>query len=132
MDTFTRSKRSWIMAQVKSKGNKSTEQLLISVFRSNKITGWRKQYPLFGSPDIVFPKQRVAIFVDGLFWHGHPTKCRLPKTNKRYWISKIQRNKSRDRYVSRMLREKGWSVLRIWEDAVLKSRTLRRIREALK
>ena len=132
MDTFTRSKRSWIMAQVKSKGNKSTEQLLISVFRSNKITGWRRQYQLFGSPDIVFPKQRVAIFVDGLFWHGHPTKCRLPKTNKRYWISKIQRNKSRDRYVSRMLREKGWSVLRIWEDAVLKSRTLRRIREALK
>jgi DNA mismatch endonuclease (patch repair protein) len=120
------------MAQVKSKGNKSTEQLLVSVLRANKITGWRRTYPLFGNPDFVFPKYRVAVFVDGLFWHGHPTKCRLPRTNKQYWIKKIQRNKIRDRYVSKILREKAWNVLRIWEDAVLKTRTLHRIREALK
>lgn len=132
MDTFSRNKRSWIMAQVKSKGNKSTEQLLVSVLRSSKITGWRRAYPLFGKPDFVFPKYRVAVFVDGLFWHGHPTKCRLPGTNKQYWIKKIQHNKVRDRYVSKMLREKGWSVIRIWEDAVRKTRTLHRIREALK
>ncbi len=132
MDTFSQSKRSWIMAQVKSRGNKSTEQRLISVLRLNKITGWRRTYPLLGSPDVAFPKQRVAVFVDGFFWHGHPTKCRLPRTNRQYWINKIQRNKFRDRYVSRTLRKMGWTVLRIWEDSVLKTRTLHRICEAMK
>jgi len=120
------------MAQVKSSGNKSTEQRLISALKVSKITGWRRAYPLFGNPDFVFPKQRVAVFVDGLFWHGHPTKCRIPRTNKQYWIKKIQRNKVRDRYVTKTLREKGWAVLRIWEDVVPKTKTLHRIREALK
>lgn len=131
MDTFSRRKRSWIMAQVKSGGNRSTEALLITVLRENGITGWRRRYPLYGKPDFVFPRARVAVFVDGCFWHGHHRKCRMPKTNRAYWEQKIARNMARDRLVTRTLREKGWKVVRIWEDCVQEKITLRRLRKAL-
>jgi DNA mismatch endonuclease, patch repair protein len=131
MDTFSRQKRSWIMAQVKSNGNQSTEARLITVLRGNGIIGWRRRYPLFGKPDFVFPKARVAVFVDGCFWHGHPTKCRMPKVNREYWEQKIARNVARDRLVAQRLREKGWKVVRIWEDTIQKPTTLRRLRKAL-
>jgi DNA mismatch endonuclease (patch repair protein) len=73
----------------------------------------------------------VAVFIDGCFWHGHPTKCRIPKTNRPYWVKKIDRNRKRDKEVSRVLRARGWKVVRIWEDRVAHASTLRRIREAL-
>lgn len=119
------------MAQVKSTGNKSTEARLIALLRLNRITGWRRSYPLFGKPDIVFPKRKVVIFVDGCFWHGHPKKCRLPETNRIYWIRKIARNVARDKEVTRSLRSRGWKVLRIWEDAVKRPSTIGRIQKAL-
>lgn len=131
MDTFSPSERSLIMAKVKSRGNKSTEEKLRAVFRNYGITGWRRGYPLVGKPDFVFPKQRVAVFVDGCFWHGHPDKCRIPATNRKYWIAKIERNKARDRHVTRILRRKGWRVVRIWENRVNERRTLSRILHAL-
>lgn len=131
MDTFTRQKRSWIMAQVRSDGNRSTETRLIAVLRENGITGWRRRYPLVGKPDFVFPKARVAVFVDGCFWHGHPTKCRIPKAHRIYWKRKIARNVARDRQVTQTLREKDWKVVRIWEDTVQTQSTIRRLRKAL-
>ena len=131
MDTFSRQKRSWIMTQVKSSGNRSTEGRLVAVLREHTITGWRRGYPLHGKPDVVFPKARAAVFVDGCFWHGHPTKCRMPKAHRAYWERKIARNVARDRLVTRALREKGWKVVRIWEDSVQKPSTLRRLRKAL-
>lgn len=132
MDIFTREKRSWIMSQVKSSGNKTTEQQIIGVLRRNKVTGWRRNYAIFGKPDIAFPKCKVAIFVDGYFWHGHPDKCRIPKTNRKYWLKKIVRNKERDARVNTVLRENGWKVVRIWEGEVNKQSTLSRIRRALR
>ena len=131
MDTFGPNKRSWIMAQVKSNGNRSTETRLVALLREQGITGWRRQYPLHGKPDFVFPKARVAVFVDGCFWHGHPTKCRMPKAHREYWERKIARNVARDRLVTRALREMGWKVVRIWEDALQKSSTIRKLRKAL-
>ena len=131
MDTFGPNKRSWIMAQVKSNGNRSTETRLVALLREQGITGWRRRYPLHGKPDIVFPKARVAVFVDGCFWHGHPTKCRMPKAHRAYWEWKIARNMARDRLVTRALREKGWKVVRIWEDTVQKPSTIRRLRKVL-
>ena len=119
------------MAQVKSAGNKSTEGALAAMLRENAITGWRRSFPLFGNPDFVFPKARLAVFVDGCFWHGHPRKCRMPKTNRAYWLKKIARNMARDKVVNRVLREKGWMVLRIWEDSVRKKSTATRLRKAL-
>jgi DNA mismatch endonuclease, patch repair protein len=131
MDTFSPQKRSWIMAQVKSSGNKSTEMNLHSALRENGITGWRRTYPLFGKPDFVFPEKRVAVFVDGCFWHGHPSKCRMPAANKIYWELKIARNMARDQLVTATLRKKGWKVVRIWEDSVKKESTISRLRKAL-
>jgi len=100
MDTFSPKKRSWIMARVKSDGNKSTEMSLMALLREARITGWRRRYPLFGKPDFVFPKRRVAVFVDGYFWHGHPRKCRMPHANREYWMNKIARNVARDKPVT--------------------------------
>ncbi len=136
MDKVSPAERSRIMAQVRSRGNKSTELKLIALLRANKLSGWRRNYPLTGKPDFVYPRHRLALFVDGCFWHGCSKHCRLPATNKKYWIDKIERNKRRDRKTSKALREKGWMVIRIWEHE-LKSeasfkRKLRRIQKALK
>ena len=131
MDAFNPKKRSWIMAQVKSTGNKSTEQNLLAILREQGITGWRRKYPLYGKPDFTFPKARVVVFVDGCFWHGHPDKCRIPKTHRTYWEKKIARNVARDRDVTRTLRKKAWKVVRIWEDCIQKQATVTRLRKAL-
>ncbi len=131
MDTFSRQKRSWIMAQVKSGGNRSTEVRMLEVLRDHGITGWRRNYPLYGKPDFAFPKARVVVFVDGCFWHGHPEKCRMPNAHRAYWEKKIARNVARDRHVTRTLQEKGWKVVRIWEDSVQKQATVTRLRKAL-
>jgi DNA mismatch endonuclease (patch repair protein) len=131
MDTFSAKKRSWIMAQVKSTGNRSTEKNFIAVLRESKLLGWRRHYPIFGKPDFVFPRAKVAVFVDGCFWHGHPRKCRMPQSNREYWLEKIDRNIVRDKLVTRTLKDKGWKVIRIWEDMILKPSTLSRLRKAL-
>jgi DNA mismatch endonuclease, patch repair protein len=131
MDTFSAQKRSWIMAQVKSTGNRSTENNLIAVLREYRLSGWRRHYPIFGKPDFAFPREKVAVFVDGCFWHGHPQKCRVPQSNREYWLKKIGRNVARDRLVTRTLKDKGWKVIRIWEDSVTKPSTVTIMRKAL-
>lgn len=103
------------MRSVRSKGNISTELKLISIFKSYGIKGWRRNYKINGNPDFVFPKLRLAIFVDGCFWHGHNCRGLKPATNKKYWDQKIQNNKKRDRKNNRYLRQLNWSVIRIWE-----------------
>ena len=103
------------MRQVKGSRNKSTELKLIRYFKDNGIRGWRRKYKLFGNPDFVFLKKRIAVFVDGCFWHGHDCRNTRPDQNKEYWTAKIARNRQRDQEVTLRLKEKGWSVLRIWE-----------------
>ncbi|MCA2002953.1 MAG: very short patch repair endonuclease [Chloroflexi bacterium] len=119
-DTFSKKQRSEIMKAVKSKGNKSTEIKLMELFKLRRITGWRRNYKLLGRPDFVFPKQRVALFADGCFWHGHHCRNVHPSDNAEYWRSKINRNKARDKAISKELREKGWKVVRIWECEIKK------------
>jgi DNA mismatch endonuclease (patch repair protein) len=114
-DIFSKEKRSATMARVRSLDNRSTERRLIAIFRANRISGWRRNSKLFGRPDFVFPRDRIALFVDGDFWHGHPVLFRLPRQNQDYWRNKITRNRERDRLVNRTLRSAGWRVLRIWE-----------------
>jgi len=114
-DVFTKEQRSRIMRQVKSSRNKSTELKIISFFKENKIKGWRRNFPLFGKPDFVFPLHKLALFVDGCFWHGHNCRNVTPKENAAYWLKKIERNKSRDQLVNKTLEQKGWTVSRIWE-----------------
>ena len=115
MDTASPKERSRIMAKVKGRGNKSTELKLIKLFKEHSVKGWRRNYPLAGSPDFVFFKPRLAIFVDGCFWHGCKDHCRIPESNRNYWIEKIDKNLKRDKRINKELKEKKWNVIRIWE-----------------
>src|SRR3954453_21090414 len=111
--TYSQSKRSLVMAAIRSRGNKDTELKLAAILRANRITGWRRHQPLPGRPDFVFRKERLAIFVDGCFWHGCARCYRRPSSNRVYWDAKVQRNRARDREVTRELKKRGWRVLRI-------------------
>lgn len=71
-----------------------------------------------GSPDILFLRARVAVFVDGCFWHGCPTHGTRPRTNTSFWNAKIEKNRERDAQVDRQLVSMGWSVVRVWEHEV--------------
>lgn len=131
-DIWTKRKRSEVMSRIRGKGNKETEGALAALLRSAKITGWRRHLPLPGKPDFAFPKQKVAVFVDGCFWHGCPKCYTRPKTNRKFWDTKRETNIARDRRVTRQLRASGWCVIRIWEHALKKSpqSCLARIRRA--
>jgi DNA mismatch endonuclease (patch repair protein) len=109
------------MRTVKSRGNKSTELKLIEIFKKSKIKGWRRNSKIFGKPDFIFPQGKIALFVDGCFWHGHDCRNTKPSDNADYWRKKIERNKRRDELVNETLTEKGWKVLRIWECQVKKN-----------
>lgn len=114
-DVFSKEKRSDVMSRIRGKGNRDTELALIGIMRRHHISGWRRNQPFFGKPDFVFPKQKIAIFVDGCFWHGCPSHSNLPKNNREFWEKKLGSNKLRDTLVTRQLRKAGWIVLRFWE-----------------
>lgn len=133
-DVFTKKKRSEIMSRVKGKGNANTELVLVELFRKHHITGWRRQFAIPGKPDFAFPKHKLAIFVDGCFWHGCPEHATYPQTNAEFWAAKLAANKHRDEVVNQILRSKGWRVMRIWGHALRVKRqeaTIRQIMEAL-
>jgi DNA mismatch endonuclease (patch repair protein) len=123
------------MGRVLGRGNASTEQILLTLFKTSAVTGWRRQLPLPGKPDFAFPRNRLVVFVDGCFWHSCPRHLRLPANNCEYWARKIERNRLRDRRHARALRERGWHVIRVWEHALRdpgsRKRTLARIMAAL-
>ncbi len=103
------------MAANRGRNNRSTERRLRAGLVSAGISGWRiNATDLVGKPDFVFDEQKVAIFVDGCFWHGCECK-RLPKTNIEFWTKKIETNVARDKKVSQELRQQGWKVIRIRE-----------------
>ena len=119
-DVFSRAKRSQVMARIRSHGNKGTEVAMMKLFRRHRITGWRRHQPVFGKPDFVFRARRLAVFVDGCFWHGCPRHGTQPAGNRAFWRKKFQRNRERDLLVNRTLRQAGWRVLRIWEHELAK------------
>jgi DNA mismatch endonuclease (patch repair protein) len=123
-DMFSRSERSRIMSRIRSFGNTATELKLIRIMRKYRISGWRRNFKLFGHPDFVFPRKRLVVFTDGDFWHGNPRKFRLPGSNIKYWREKILSNMRRDRRVNRILRANGWSVLRFWQSTLSNERNV--------
>ena len=133
-DVFTPRKRSEVMSLIRSVGNFETEMAFVKILRHERITGWRRKAAVFGKPDFVFRDKRVAVFIDGCFWHHCPRHGTIPKTRRKYWQSKIARNIERAREVNRELRRKGWKVVRLWScelrDKRL-ARKLRRLRELL-
>ena len=154
-DVFTKQKRSEVMSQIRGRGNKDTELALAKLMRAHGIKGWRRHVqvriakrgarnstssksgaqrtarPTFTvRPDFVFQGVRLALFVDGCFWHGCPKHATKPKNNAAFWRKKLAANVARDRRVNRALRAAGWRVLRIWEHELTRKsqpRLLRRI-----
>jgi DNA mismatch endonuclease (patch repair protein) len=108
--------RSKTMSSIRGKGNKTTEVALKMALVRARIRGWRLHDPaLIGKPDFYFPAERLAIFVDGCFWHGCSRCGHTPKTRSTFWIAKFERNQSRDKRANRTLRSQGIRVIRIWE-----------------
>lgn len=122
------------MSRVRSYGNKATELAMMAMLRQHHIVGWRRHFPLIGRPDFVFPKERIALFVDGCFWHGCPEHESKPASNAQFWETKLARNKARDQVVRRALRRRGWSVIRVWQHELSRrghTRAARRLLRAI-
>lgn len=116
MDNHTKEQRSHNMSQIRSKGNKPEE--IVRKYLFSQGFRYRKNVKsLPGCPDIVLPKYKTIIFVNGCFWHMHEGCKRsvLPSTNQDYWIPKLTRNKDRDVINKEKLESMGWRVLVIWE-----------------
>jgi DNA mismatch endonuclease, patch repair protein len=119
------------MASIRSVGNRTTEIALGKLLWASGFRGYRKHWHVIGKPDFAWPRRKIAIFVDGCFWHGC-TKCSsLPTSNVKFWKNKIETNRRRDRRVTRILRGQGWRVLRIWECRIKGDSSLRRITKLL-
>lgn len=113
-DTRTREQRSRIMAAIKGKDTRPELALRRALYAAG-IRGWRKHYKRApGTPDLAWPALRTAVFVDGAFWHGHPSRHR-PGRSGAYWDAKIERNVARDRRVDAELTAQGWNVVRVWD-----------------
>jgi DNA mismatch endonuclease (patch repair protein) len=134
MHPVTKHERSRIMAAVRSANTRSTEWKLRSQLITAGVRGWQCQVAnLPGKPDFIFPRQKLAVFVDGCFWHACPKHCTYAKglrrttrpfdklrvttkrTGRAFWLGKLAGNIARDRRVNRQLRRQGWRVVRIWE-----------------
>jgi len=115
------------MASVRGRGNASTEGVLVDLFRSAGLRGWRRHVSLPGRPDFSFRVAKVAVFVDGCFWHGCPRCGRVPASNVAYWREKIARNRRRDRAASQALRRRGWKSVRVWEHSLRRLAAQRRV-----
>ena len=116
MDKVDSETRSRIMASVRSKNTKPEMRVRKTAHRIGyRYRLHRKDLP--GKPDMVFPSRRIALFVHGCFWHGHPCKRgdRMPATNVDYWREKIARNQRRDTANRLLLRELGWTPVVVWE-----------------
>jgi DNA mismatch endonuclease (patch repair protein) len=138
VDFLSKAARSALMSRVRSRGNKSTELAVARMLRAAGITGWRRHrcirigrpqrgrlrghgpaaFHLVVRPDFVFARTRVAVFVDGCFWHDCPKhRCR-PENNAEFWRNKFEGNAMRDKVVTMALRRNGWAVVRLWEHDV--------------
>lgn len=131
-DPLTPDQRRKTMRAVKSTGT-SPERNLATGLQSIGVYQWESHCPTIpGKPDFVFRVEKVAIFVDGGFWHGHPTRYWQGRSGE-YWDRKIARNQERDRQVDTELRSLGWTVIRFWDFEVQKDAEVAacRVRDAL-
>ena len=116
-DIFSPEKRSWIMSRIRSTNTGIDLKMkeMLTVYGYSFV-----MYPkMYGNPDFILPRKKIAIFCDGDFWHGYKYHEKK-KPSKKYWKKKIENNMKRDIRVSRKLRYAGWAVLRMWEHDMAK------------
>jgi DNA mismatch endonuclease (patch repair protein) len=128
-------KRSNLMRKIRS--DKTTPEILLQkLLRKERIKFKKNCGALAGKPDIVFLDKKLAVFVDGEFWHGYrwEAKKKKIKANRGYWVPKIEKNIFRDKQNNRQLRKEGWKVLRFWQQQIIKDsgKCLIKIKRALK
>jgi DNA mismatch endonuclease (patch repair protein) len=117
-DVFSKKVRSRIMSRIR--GTNTKPELILRKMLSSKSLRYKLHYKVGKTRiDIAFPSKKIAIFVDGCFWHGCKRHFRPPKSNKRYWGPKIKRNIERDRETNRYLKKLGWNVIRVWEHELI-------------
>lgn len=131
-DVLTPTQRKYNMSRIRGK-NTGPEVKLRKLLWSQGIRGYRLHYNLPGKPDIVFTRKKIAIFIDGCFWHKCPRCFQEPETRKEFWMKKIECNIKRDQKNTKELQDKGWTVLRFWEHDIRKTPddVLRKIRQTL-
>jgi DNA mismatch endonuclease (patch repair protein) len=118
LDKIDSERRSRNMSAIRSADTAPELRLRRALWR-NGVRGYRlHRSGILGRPDIVFGPSKVAVFVDGCFWHGCPRCYRPPSSNSKYWSEKAARNRARDDRVNRDLSEHGWLVLRLWEHEI--------------
>lgn len=105
------------MSKIKNTGT-GPEKMLRKELWKKGVKGYRIKSNLPGKPDIVFTRQKVAIFVDGCFWHACPQHSKIPESNNLFWFQKIESNRNRDKHVNELLYKMGWNVLRFWEHQI--------------
>ena len=119
-DILTPDERRVRMGRVRQTGTDVELRLRKALWNAGFRYRLRTVETLPGRPDIVFVSRKMAVFVDGCFWHGCPVHGTKPKTNARFWDEKINRNRERDQQVDGKLAEAGWRVIRLWEHEVRK------------
>jgi len=112
-DILSKSERSLLMSKIKSKNTKP-EKLLCHILKKLGLKVF-KHPKMCGSPDFFIRDLGIVVFLDGCFWHGCKKDLRLPKSNAKYWLFKINKNIIRDRKINNMLKKKGYKVVRFWE-----------------
>ena len=117
-DTFSKKTRSRIMSKIGS--NKTVAELILKKALSGRHFTYQPK-KIYGNPDFASKKKRIAIFVDGCFWHKCPKCYTVPKSNKEYWLPKIKRNVGRDKKINKLLKKDGWKIIRIWEHEIKKN-----------
>ena len=110
--------RSRLMGRVRHNGTDPEISLRRALWAAGLRYRLKARSNLPGSPDILFPGAKLAVFVDGCFWHGCPIHGTLPKTRTEFWKSKISRNRERDAQVDVELVKMGWQVVRLWEHQI--------------
>lgn len=129
MDTVSRKRRGEIMSRVRNKDSKIEIEFRKALWREG-FRYSKNSNKYFGKPDLVLKKYKTVIFIDSCFWHGCKKHCRIPETNQKYWIIKIERNKKRDKEVNQYYKKEGWRVIRVWEHK-LKSSNMEILKNAL-
>ncbi|RXG84485.1 very short patch repair endonuclease [Bradyrhizobium zhanjiangense] len=118
-DVLTPEQRRLNMSRIRGRNTKP-EKALRSALHAEGLRFRIHRRDIPGCPDVVFPKRKIAIFVDGCFWHGCPQHQTVPRTNAAFWKKKLQQNRQRDKVVTQTLKSDGWTTLRFWEHDVRK------------